>query len=75
MSKFSMPKAFGMVTVGERGQIVIPANTRKLYHINPGDRLIVLAKEGGPIGLVPVEQFNEFLTQTTEMLAKVKKNT
>jgi len=75
MSKFPMPKAFGMVTVGERGQVVIPANVRKVYNINPGDKLIVLADKDRPIGLVPVEQFNEFLSHTAEMLAKIKKST
>lgn len=33
---------FGSVTVGERGQVVIPADLRKLIDIEPGDRLLVL---------------------------------
>jgi AbrB family looped-hinge helix DNA binding protein len=74
MKRFPMPKVYGAVTVGERGQVVIPARIRKAYRIHPGDRLIVLAKEGGPIGFVPVEQFSGFLTHMTEMLAKVKKS-
>ncbi len=32
---------FGSVTVGERGQIVIPSDVRKSLHIEPGDRLLV----------------------------------
>lgn len=31
----------GSVTVGDRGQIVIPAEVRKLLGINAGDRLLV----------------------------------
>ena len=74
MNKFMMPKVYGAVMMGERGQIVIPVQIRKLYHIKAGDRLIVFAKPGGaPIGLVPAEQFNEFLTHMTEILAKIKK--
>ena len=33
---------FGMVKVGEKGQIVIPAKARKIFDISPGDNLIVL---------------------------------
>jgi len=73
MNKFNHPKVFGAVTVGERGQIVIPAETRKVYGIKSGDRLIVFAKPGSPIGLVPAEQFNDFLNHMTEMLEKIKK--
>lgn len=33
---------YGSVTVGERGQVVIPADARKALMIEPGDRLLVL---------------------------------
>lgn len=33
---------YGSVTVGERGQIVIPAEARAYLNIKPGDRLIVM---------------------------------
>ena len=36
---------FGVVTVGERGQIVIPAKARKIFEMNPGDDLLVLGDE------------------------------
>jgi AbrB family looped-hinge helix DNA binding protein len=38
---------FGSVTVGERGQVVIPSDVRKGLHIEPGDRLLVFRH---PIG-------------------------
>ncbi|HEY3413931.1 MAG TPA: AbrB/MazE/SpoVT family DNA-binding domain-containing protein [Armatimonadota bacterium] len=42
---------YGSVTVGERGQVVIPADARKAMRIEPGDKLLVL---GHPVqhGLV-----------------------
>ena len=39
MPKF--PKFYGMTTVGERGQVVIPKQVRKLLGIKSGDKLIV----------------------------------
>ena len=71
--KISMPKVFGAVTMGERGQIVIPIGIRKSFNIKPGDRLIVFAKQNGPIGLVPTEEFNQFLDSMTEIQSKLKK--
>ena len=32
---------FGTATVGERGQVVIPAKARKLFKLKPGDHLFV----------------------------------
>lgn len=43
---------FGMVRVGEKGQIVIPAKARKIFDIAPGDSLIVLGDEGQGIALI-----------------------
>lgn len=43
---------FGMVKVGDKGQIVIPAKARKIFDINPGDNLIVLGDEGQGIALI-----------------------
>ncbi len=43
---------FGMVKVGEKGQIVIPAKARRIFDIVPGDNLIVLGDEGQGIALI-----------------------
>lgn len=32
---------FGTVTVGERGQVVIPSEARKRFGLNTGDKLLV----------------------------------
>jgi len=48
---------FGMVTVGDKGQIVIPAKARKLFEISPGDQLVVLGDEGQGIAIVKAESF------------------
>lgn len=43
---------FGMVKVGDKGQIVIPAKARKIFDINPGDNLIVLGDEAQGIAII-----------------------
>ena len=43
---------FGMVKVGEKGQIVIPAKARKIFDISPGDNLIVLGDEGQGLAII-----------------------
>lgn len=43
---------FGLVKVGEKGQIVIPAKARKIFDIQPGDNLIVLGDEGQGLALL-----------------------
>lgn len=48
---------FGMVTVGDKGQIVIPAKARKLFDITPGVNLVVLGDENQGIALIKAEHF------------------
>lgn len=43
---------FGMVKVGDKGQIVIPAKARKIFDIQVGDNLIVLGDEGQGIAII-----------------------
>lgn len=43
---------FGMVKVGDKGQIVIPAKARKIFDIQPGDNLIILGDEGQGIAII-----------------------
>lgn len=52
---------FGVVTVGEKGQIVIPAKARKIFEIEPGDRLLVLGDEGQGLALMKEDAIFERL--------------
>jgi AbrB family looped-hinge helix DNA binding protein len=47
VKKREMPELYGAVVVGERGQIVIPADARRDMDIAPGDKLLVMR---GPMG-------------------------
>ena len=41
------------VTVGEKGQIVIPKQARELFGIQPGDNLILLGDEDRGLAIPP----------------------
>lgn len=67
-------KVYGSTTVGERGQVVIPAEVRKLFKIKPRDKLIVLAKpERKTMVLIPVEDFSRFLDRASKIISKLEK--
>ena len=54
---------FGIVTVGEKGQIVIPAKARKVFNISAGDRLLVLGDEGQGIAIVKADDIWKHLVE------------
>ncbi|MBQ0071534.1 MAG: helix-turn-helix domain-containing protein [Spirochaetales bacterium] len=58
--------AFGTVTVGEKGQIVIPAKARTIFGIKPGDSLLVLGDENSGLALLK----EEYLLQMMEFMKK-----
>lgn len=56
-------RVFGMVKVGDKGQIVIPVKARKLFDINPGDNLVVLGDEGQGIAIIKEKGLIDLLKQ------------
>lgn len=59
---------WGSVTLGDRGQIVIPKGARDKFGLSGGQRLLVLSDETG-IALVPAEFFEERMKKALELLA------
>ena len=53
---------FGVVKVGDKGQIVIPKDARNLYGIKPGDALILLGDEKG-MAVLKTEIFQSVIDQ------------
>ncbi|WP_331490849.1 helix-turn-helix transcriptional regulator [Aquibacillus rhizosphaerae] len=60
---------FGVVKVGERGQIVIPKEAREMYQIHAGDKLVVLGEDATKgIAVLKSDDFLEF----AEMIRKAE---
>lgn len=47
------------VTVGTKGQIVIPKEARKLFNIHPGDSLLLLGDINRGIAIPPKDTFEK----------------
>ncbi len=67
---------YGSATVGERGQIVIPAEARKEIGIHPGDKLLIW-KHPSQKGLMlfRIESVREFMSMMLESLERAEKHT
>jgi len=67
---------FGSATVGERGQIVIPAEARKRYNINPGDKVLVMGHPNASgVWVCKIdamrEVFSSMLTEIEKLESKI----
>ena len=60
---------FGVVKVGDKGQIVIPRDARKQYDIKSGDALLLLGDQNG-MALVKTQIFEDLVGQVMEGLTK-----
>lgn len=65
---------FGSVTVGERGQIVIPKKAREVFKIKPGDQLLMFGDEERGIGIIPQQAMHDLMDLVSGKLFTGKKN-
>ncbi len=54
------------VTVGEKGQIVIPKQAREVFGIQPGDNLVILGDETRGLAIPPKSMFSQFAAAVYE---------
>ena len=54
------------VTVGEKGQIVIPKQARDVFYIKPGDTLVILGDEDRGLAIPPKSMFAQFAAAVFE---------
>lgn len=59
----------GMTSVGERGQVVIPAEIRAEMNLKKGERLMVFSKNKHFIGMIKSDEMTKYLKQ---MLSKIE---
>ncbi|HBG62293.1 MAG: hypothetical protein A2Y03_06970 [Omnitrophica WOR_2 bacterium GWF2_38_59] len=70
------PEVFGTVTVGQRGQVVIPMKARKALKIKEGDQLIVMSGPPGKtdiISFIPANRIADFLKHFETRIEAIKK--
>ena len=70
----NIPKFYGATTIGERGQVVIPAEARKDLDLTHSTKVMVFS--GGPIGdgllLLKADTVSEMLTRANQALSGFK---
>ena len=54
------------VTVGEKGQVVIPKQAREVFGIEPGDTLILLGDEKRGLAIPPKGSISEIFARIYE---------
>ena len=73
MNGFFKGKVYGTATVGERGQLVIPADLRKDLGIKAGDRLMIFAKiDRKMINIMSEKDFSDFLQKASKIISKLE---
>ena len=63
---------FGTAKVGEKGQIVIPKDARTLFHIEPGDTLLILGDEKNGIIVTKPDVIETAAAQIFEQMERQK---
>lgn len=64
---------YGSTTIGERGQIVLPAKMRKEFNINKGDKLLVIGNpDFNHISLINQETLSKYLEKISENINQIK---
>ena len=61
MEKEKDKYCFGLVKVGSKGQIVIPASARKMFGISEGTELLILGDKKSGLAIIRPELTHEVL--------------
>lgn len=65
-------EAVDTTTIGERGQVVIPASIRERMGLKAGDRMVVFVHPAGPLFMLPAKYLRKFVTSFVKRLAVLK---
>lgn len=70
-----VPKFYGSVTVGERGQIAIPAEARRDQGITPSTKLLAFGgQDGQALIFVKAEFVTEFISSVSSALSEIEQS-
>lgn len=58
---------FGVATLGEKGQIVIPKKARDIFGLAPGDKIVILGDEERGIALAKADVMMDFYDSLNEV--------
>lgn len=61
MKKDQVKQIFGVVKIGDKGQIVIPKEAREAFGLKPGDSLLVLGDLSKGLALVKTKVFDDIV--------------
>ena len=73
MEKTINHKFLGITTLGEKGQVVIPAEARAAMKLTKGEKLIVVSARGHALVLMKASRFEAFASHFTKHFASVRK--
>ena len=59
-----------MVKIGEKGQFVIPKEARELFHLHPGDEILVLGDTERGLAVLPKEKQQEMIQHVFNDIAE-----
>lgn len=68
----SKRKLYGMATLGERGQVVIPAEAREDMGLNKSDKLLVFGFGKDMLAMTKLSGLEDFASMLEERLGEVR---
>ncbi len=63
---------YGSATVGEKGQIVIPVEARKVMHLNSGEKLLAFSLDNETIMFAKPSKLAELTTAMSKKLESLQ---
>jgi AbrB family looped-hinge helix DNA binding protein len=64
-------KFYGSVTIGERGQIVIPVDARKDFGMKSGDKLLVFGDLEKGLGIATLDIMQKTMEGTADLFREI----
>lgn len=73
MSTSRKKKILAITTIGEKGQIVIPAEARAAMKLAKGEKLVVMSSRESALVIMKAAKFEAMAAHVTKNLASIRK--